>query len=339
VGRRILVTGAGGFVGRHLLQLLAREDPGDRLYAWYRPGTRAPTFSLGTDARDREEAVPVTWSGVDILDRHGVAAALIDASPDHVYHLAGRANVARSWADPAGALEVNVAGTHVLLEQLWRHRIAARVLIPSSGTVYAPSGDPLTEDAPVAPASPYALSKLAQEMLGQRVVADDGQDVVIVRAFNHVGPGQDPSYFAPAFARQLAAIEGGTAPRVLRVGNLDAQRDLTDVRDTVQAYRLLLERGTAGRVYNVCTGVARRVGDVLDRLIANCRVEVRVEVDAALLRPNDVPRVLGSFARLQAETGWTPQIPLDRTLADLLAAERLKVEERSDPRPTPIIEG
>lgn len=309
--RRVLVTGGNGFVGRHLLAHLLREQPGATVHAWQRePATEVPP--------PRELAAGVSWATVELVDRAGVREALAAARPDEIYHLAGVSHVGWSWTNTAATLEVNVVGTHILLDELRRLQLDARVLVTGSATIYAAREEALTEEHVLAPANPYALSKLAQELLALRACRDDRQQVLVVRAFNHIGPGQDPSFFAPGFARQLATIEAGQAPPVLRVGNLDARRDLTDVRDTVRAYRALMQRGQPGRPYNVCSGRAAKVGDVLGALSACCRVPVRVEVDPARLRPNDTPLILGSFARLQADTGWTPLIPFEETLRDVM---------------------
>jgi GDP-4-dehydro-6-deoxy-D-mannose reductase len=191
------------------------------------------------------------------------------------------------------------------------------VIIPSSAMVYAPADRALAEDDPLIPRSPYALSKLAQEMEGIRAIGD-GLGVTIARAFNHMGPRQDPHFAASGFARRIADIEAGRWEPEIAVGNLDAQRDLTDVRDTIRAYTSILERGIPGRPYNVCSGRAITIREVLDRLLARARVPVRIRVDQARLRPNDVPLMLGNPARIQAELGWSPDIPLDQTLDDLL---------------------
>ena len=190
-------------------------------------------------------------------------------------------------------------------------------MIPGSAMVYAAADRALTEDDPLVPRSPYALSKLAQEMEGVRANRD-GLHVTIARAFNHMGPRQDPFFAASGFARRIADIEAGRWEPEIAVGNLDARRDLTDVRDTIRAYRLILERGTPGRPYNVCSGRAITIRELLDLLLARARVPIRVRVDPARLRPNDVPLLLGDPTRIQAELGWQPEIPLDRTLDDLL---------------------
>jgi GDP-4-dehydro-6-deoxy-D-mannose reductase len=283
----ILVTGAGGFAGSHLLQRL--------------PG------AIGWTRRD-----------VDLLDRDGVRRRIRELVPSAVYHCAGAPHVAHSWADTTRPLASNVLATHYLLDALRRTGRPCRILIPGSGYIYKPSADVLTEDHPLHPANPYALSKLAQEQLGMRAAAEDGLDIVLTRSFNHTGPGQQPSFAAPGFARQLARIEAGLDPPVIYVGNLDAKRDLTDVRDTVRAYEVLMDRGRAATPYNVCSGVAHSIGDVLDGLRARVRVPVRIEVDASRLRPQDTPTIVGSCARLQADTGWRPEITFDRMLDDLL---------------------
>ena len=298
----ILVTGAAGFVGGHLLDLL-----GTGVVAWHRAGGRPPATSRAG----------ITWQAIDLLDPAAVHRAIADVGPTTVYHCAGAAHVGMSWGDTARTLAINVRGTHNLLEGLRRAGLKARVVIPGSAMVYAAADRALTEDDPLVPRSPYALSKLAQEMEGVRANLD-GLHVTIARAFNHMGPRQDPFFAASGFARRIADIEAGRWEPEIAVGNLDARRDLTDVRDTIRAYRLILERGTPGRPYNVCSGRAITIRELLDRLLARARVPIRVRVDAARLRPNDVPLLLGDPTRIQTELGWQPEIPLDRTLDDLL---------------------
>jgi GDP-4-dehydro-6-deoxy-D-mannose reductase len=211
-----------------------------------------------------------------------------------------------------------VRGTHHLLEALRQAAVPARVVIPSSALVYATAEKAFVEDDPLVPSSPYALSKLAQELEGMRA-AGDGLHVTIARAFNHTGPRQDPFFAASGFARRIADIEAGRWPeREIAVGNLDARRDLTDVRDTVRAYRLILEHGAVGRPYNVSSGRAITIRELLDRLLARARVPIRVRIDPTRYRPNDVPLLLGDPTRIQTELGWLPEISLDRTLDDLL---------------------
>ena len=301
----VLVTGASGFAGSHLLDLLTRE--GISPIGWHRPGHPAPSG-----------LARVRWLAVDLLDAATVDRAIADVRPAAVYHCAGAAHVGQSWDRARETFVTNVLGTHHLLRALAHAGLSARVLIPGSALVYRQADSALGEDAPIGPASPYALSKLAQEMLGVRAITEDGQIVLIARSFNHVGPRQEPSFAASSFARQIARIEAKMAEPVIEVGNLDARRDLTDVRDTVRAYHAILQRGRPGVAYNVCSGRAFAIGDVLERLVALSRVPVEIRVDAARYRRQDLPLLLGDPARIVRDLGWTPQIPLEQSLSDLL---------------------
>jgi GDP-4-dehydro-6-deoxy-D-mannose reductase len=255
---------------------------------------------------------------VDILDEDGVRHAIADMRPTVIYHCAGVARTAESWGEAATTLETNVLGTHYLFQAIVAAHLTTRVLVPGSALVYRPSDHRLAEDAPLGPQNPYATSKLAQELLGARVAREDVVPVFLTRSFNHLGPRQDPSFAAPSFARQVARIEAHLDEPVIHVGNLDARRDLTDVRDVVRAYRAIVERGRPGRVYNVCSGRAYPISEILQRLVVLARVRVQIQPDAARLRPNDVPLVLGSADRIREEVGWTPAIPIEQTLGDLL---------------------
>ena len=296
-----LVTGATGFAGGYLVARLLEQ--GGSVSAWARRGGTPPPSADG-----------VTWRAVDLLDRAAVREALAAARPSIIYHCAGFADVHEAWRAPARAMRVNAIGTHYLLEAAREIALPCRVLVTGSAMVYRPSAEPLTEDSPIGPAGPYALSKLAQEM----TAAASPLPVVIVRPFNHAGPRQSPAYSTSAFAQQLAEIEAGSRQAVLRVGNLDARRDITDVRDTVRAYEALAERGRTHLPYNVCSGRAHTMRDLLDILLSLSRVRVRVEVDASRLRPSDNPVIAGNHDRLTRDTGWQPEIPIEQTLADLL---------------------
>jgi GDP-4-dehydro-6-deoxy-D-mannose reductase len=256
----------------------------------------------------------VTWTAVDLLDRSAVRDALSAARPSVIYHCAGLADLQDAWRAPARALQVNVLGTHNLFEAARDLGLSCGVLVTGSAQIYRPRMSAVGEDDPIAPANPYGVSKLAQEM----VAAAASVPAWLVRPFNHAGPRQSPSYATSAFAKQIADIEAGRREAVLHVGNLDAQRDITDVRDTVRAYRTLVESGHPNRPYNVCSGRAYSMRALLDILLSLARVRVRVEVDPARLRPSDNPLVLGRHDRLTADTGWTPVIPIEQTLADLL---------------------
>jgi GDP-4-dehydro-6-deoxy-D-mannose reductase len=243
-----------------------------------------------------------------------VRDALAAARPSLIYHCAGLADLQDAWRAPARALRVNVLGTHNLLEAARELGLACGVLVTGSAQVYRARVDAITEDDAIGPENPYGVSKLAQEM----TAAASPLPVWLVRPFNHAGPRQSPAYATSAFAQQIADIEAGRRDAVLQVGNLDAQRDVTDVRDTVRAYQALTDAGQTRRPYNVCSGRAYSMRHLLDVLLSLARVRVRVTVDPARLRPSDNPVFLGSHERLTADTGWVPVIPIEQTLADLL---------------------
>jgi GDP-4-dehydro-6-deoxy-D-mannose reductase len=299
----VLITGAAGFAGSHLAELLASTTS---LVCWSRE-TPAPSL------------VPTAhWQQIDLLDRDHVRAAVNALRPAQIYHLAGVPHVGGSWDATAPTFAGNVLATHYLFDALRRAGVRARVLVTASAAVYAPSDEPIAEDSAIAPGSPYALSKLAQELLARRAPVEDGLDVVVARAFNHTGPRQAPAFAAPSFARQIAKIERGEQPPVIRAGNLSPRRDLSDVRDVVRAYTALMAGGASGTVYNVGSGVGRPIGDILHALVARARVTVSVETDPSLLRPNDTAALVGDCTRLRRDTGWTPAIGFDQMLDDLL---------------------
>ena len=314
----VLVTGAAGFVGQHLLGALAPAGP---VVGWYRPGTDHP-------------AVPgVTWASVELLDRAAVDAAVAAARPSAIYHLAGVAHVGDSWAHAEETFAGNVVGTSNLFDAMHAAGHRCRVLVTGSATIYEPSTEALTEDSPIAPNTPYGTSKLAQEMVALAAWTGRGIPTLVTRSFNHIGPGQSPAFAASGFARQLARIEAGLAPPVLSVGNLEAQRDISDVRDTVNAYVALMHAGRAGHCYNVCAGRTISIRQVLDGLVARVSLPVTVTVDPARMRPADTPVVLGSHAKLTADTGWTPSHALDDTLDALVAYWRGVVRAESGQSP------
>jgi GDP-4-dehydro-6-deoxy-D-mannose reductase len=289
----VLVTGAGGFVGTHLSELL-----GDEVFA--------------------VEA--------DVMDAEAVADAVKRARPRAVVHLAALSWVPQSWREPARVWEVNVVGTVNVLEAVRRGQPRARVLFASTGEVYGRADRlPAPEDTPVAPVSPYAASKAAAEIAcGQ--AREAGLDVVVARAFQHEGPGRDERFAVGSWARQLAELEleGGGA---LRVGNLDVERDITDVRDVCRAYQMLLGPSVEGGTYNVASGRSVPLQDVLDLLVQLARCPVKIEPDPERLRPMDIPVLSGEASRLQRATGWRPELPLEQTLADMLDDARRTVRQ------------
>jgi len=297
----VLVTGAAGFAGSHLLDLLEASP----LTAW---GHRA----VAADHDQRAQ-----WRVVDILDAAAVDREIASSTPDLIYHCAGVAQAGSAWDRTGATFAVNVRGLNNLLTAVERHAPRARVVAISSALIYRQSPDVLTEDSVLGPAGPYAVSKLAQEMLAASAAAR-GLDVVIARPFNHIGPRQSADFVASSVARQVALIERGQLPPTLQVGNLAAQRDFTDVRDVVRAYIAIAEHAAAGEVFNICSGHAVAIHDLVHGLVARSRVPIEVVVDPSRFRPVDVPVVVGSADRLQQRTGWTARIPLDQTLDDLL---------------------
>ena len=304
MSRPTLVTGAAGFAGSHVLDLLGAR--GLAVVGWQRPGSDLPAGNRS-----------ITWQAVDLLDRTAVREAIQRLQPQAVYHCAGAAHVGQAWDAARQTLATNVLGTHHVVEALRDFCPDAHLLNTSSALVYRPTGDPLGEDHPLVPASPYGLSKLAQELVGRG--NPSGPFVHIARPFNHFGPRQNPSFAGSGFARTIALIEAGRMRPEIQVGNLEPLRDLTDVRDTVRAYQLILERGTPGRPYNVCSGRPMKIGHLLDMMLKRARISIRVVVDPARYRPNDLPVVQGNPARIREELGWTPRISIEQTIEDVLA--------------------
>ena len=299
---RALITGASGFAGRHLLAHLAAQ--GDEVIA--------------SDRRD---------GGPDLLDGPAWQALLATVRPDAVYHLAAQASVAASWQDPVGTLRANAEGTlNVLLA--CRDAEVGRVLMVSSSDVYGAAaagvgGSFLVESTPLQPVTPYAASKAAAEQLALQAWLGWGVQVVRVRPFNHLGPGQDERFVAGALAARVVTAERGNGEVV--VGNLEAVRDFTDVRDVVRAYRAALHQGVPGEVYQICSGRGVAIAELADILVGLALHPVRLVADPGLLRPVDVPVLVGDAARLRACTGWVPTIELAATLAELLADFRARI--------------
>jgi len=313
-GRTVLVTGASGFVGPHLAAAL------------HGGGARV----VGLAAGSAPEAPLDGWHDADLLDADALALAVAATAPRAVIHLAGQSSAARSFEQPVETFRLNVTGTWNLLEAVRRHAPAARTLVVGSGEAYGPQpeGSRVAEDMPFRPVSPYALSKAAADALAELHGATHGLEIVRTRSFGHTGPGQDARFVVPAFARQIAAIEHGEAEPVLRVGNLEVTRDLTDARDVARAYVLLLERGRAGEAYNVCRGEGVRLAEVARALVARARRPIRIEVDPTRLRPADVPWLVGDGGKLEHDTGWRPEIALERTLEEVLEQWRGRTEGR-----------
>jgi GDP-4-dehydro-6-deoxy-D-mannose reductase len=315
---RLLVTGAGGFVGGHLVDYLHAEQPEVEVH-----GVVIPHGSVSWRAASGARVLEA-----DLNDPLAAAAVVEEVRPDRIIHLAGQSSVHLSWLDPAGTLRTNVLGIVHVLDAARERGLRPDVLVVGSAEEYgkvAPEEVPIREDAPLRPASPYAVSKVAQGALALLYGPAGGMRVVLTRTFHHTGPGRGEAFAESSFARQLAEIEAGLRPPVLKVGNLEAVRDFADVRDVVRAYWMLLEKGEGGTAYNVCSGRGRTIRDLLDTLLAASRARVEVRVDPARLRPSDVPTQVGDPSRLRAATGWEPRTPLERTLADLLDDWRARV--------------
>ena len=309
---RVLVTGASGFVGRHALAAL--HDAGHETIACGGPHDGPPFVPL------------------NIVDADAVRRSIASVCPDAIVHLAGQAFVPQSVADPLPTLAVNAAGTAHVLEAVRAYALSSgakvRTLVVSSADVYgvqSPERMPLAESTPVRPGSPYAASKAAAESYALAWARAYELDVVVARPFNHIGPGQDQRFAVATFARQLAAIAAG-APPVMHVGNLEAQRDFLDVRDVVRAYVALLANARSGEVYNICSGQAVPIREVLRQLITIARTPVEVRDDPARMRRSDLPVLVGDASKLRAETQWTPSFSLGTSLRDIYADAQLRTE-------------
>lgn len=296
---RAYVSGSQGFVGRWLVAHL----------------------------RDQGDLVVEAHPGLDITDGPSVGDALAEAQAEAVYHLAAFTHVGDSWDAPDEVMRVNALGTLHVLEAARRCSPPPRVLLISSSEVYGrarPEELPLGEDSPLRPVSPYAASKVAAEFLGVQAHLAHGLPVVRARPFNHVGPGQAPTFAVAALARRILDAERD-GQEAIKVGNLAARRDFTDVRDVVRAYRRLIEVGRPGEVYNVCSGRDVAIETVAGRLLTLAGADLRLERDPALDRPADVPVLRGDASRLRGATGWRPEIDLDTTLVDVLRQTRAAV--------------
>lgn len=290
---RSLITGGRGFVGTWLAEYLREQG---------------------------DEVVAIDYE-VDVTDPVALLEAVTAAAPDAIYHLAALTHVGDSWKDPLQVLQVNVIGTAALLAAARQCGTDPRVLVTSSAEVYGavtdPSLMPLDELTPTAPLTPYAASKLAAEALIGQAFRGHGQEVIVVRPFNHIGPGQTPNFAVPALAKRIVEADG-RGDSSISVGNLAARRDFTDVRDVVKAYRMLIDSGTPGEVYNVCSGHDVAIEEIATTLLRLAGTSLEFKTDPALTRPVEVPVLRGDPTRLQHATGWKPEIPLDQTLADVL---------------------
>jgi GDP-4-dehydro-6-deoxy-D-mannose reductase len=316
--RTSLITGAAGFAGQHLVRELLAS--GYQVVGGTLDGTPPPSGVLNASETER-----VRWVALDITCDEQLRSVLADTRPHRVFHLAAQSSVGFSFSDVLGTWTANATGTLRLLCTLAESADPPRLLFVSSSEVYGAVPEheqPIGESRPLAPANPYGASKAAAEIVVRQMGATSGLHVVVARSFNHTGPGQSTRFSLPNWAEQLAALSGGATEPVLQVGNLEARRDLLDVRDVVRAYRILIERGERGGVYNVCRGEAHRLRDVVEAMVEVSASGARIQVDPERLRPVDTPLILGDPRRIRS-LGWTPEIELRQTLTDLLAATAL----------------
>ena len=303
---RSLIIGGAGFVGEYLAKHLAAL--GQEVFVTKIPAQQ--TAPAGTAVYD-----------LDILEQDRILEVLQEIQPDAVFHLAAQSSVAVSWSNPQMTADINIKGSINLLEVLRRYEKHPRVLLVGSGEEYGQirlQETPVCEENPLRPGNLYAVTKACQNMVGRIYAQAYGMDLIMVRPFNHIGPNQSPVFVAADFCLQAAQIEMGKKEPVIRVGNLSARRDFTDVRDVVRAYALLAEKGLAGETYNIGSGHAVAIREILTMILEQSAAQIRVEVDEKKLRPVDVPVMEADISKLQEATGWEPQIRLEQTVGDML---------------------
>lgn len=317
---KALITGISGFVGTHLTQYLLDHTD------WQIAGTVFGPYGSIKPWWDRLEIYPAELSRLAV-----VVFILEQVQPDYVFHLAAQPMVSLSHRDPWGTLENNIRMQLNILQALVElEMLDTRVLVVGSSEVYGPVKPeelPIRETQPFRPTNPYAVSKIAQDMLGLQYYLTYGIQAIRTRPFNHIGPGQRPGFVVPDFAYQIAVIEAGQSPPVMRVGNLTARRDFTDVRDVVRAYHLLMAQGEPGQVYNIGSGQSHAIQEILNVLLNKSEAKITIEPDPARMRPSDVPDVVCDADRLRRQTGWQPTIPFEQSLADVLDYWRERVQQ------------
>jgi GDP-4-dehydro-6-deoxy-D-mannose reductase len=316
---RALITGITGFAGGHLAQALLER--GDEVFGVAR--------ELGYSLDNLNQKVISIIS--EIRDPLVVDKLLEDIQPEAIYHLAAQAFVPMAWANPWTTFENNIRPQLNILEAMVRQKSKARLLVVASNEVYGRVQRyelPVKEDTPFRPNNPYGVSKVAQDMLGLQYFLSHGLDVLRVRAFNHIGPRQSPAFVAASFAKQIAEIEAGLIEPILHVGNLEAERDFTDVKDVVRAYALLMLHGEAGEVYNVGTGEAHSIQTVLEILLSYSDTVIQIEPDLNRMRPSDVPMIYADNSKLRAKTGWAPTCKFEDSLRQVLEYWREEVKKQ-----------
>lgn len=309
---RVLVTGVTGFAGSHLVDAMLGM-PGVEIHGLYR--WRSPLENI------QHVLARIRLYECDLRDAFSVRDMIEEIRPDRIFHLAAQSFVPTSWTAPTESITTNILGQLNLLEAVRKIGIRPAIQLACSSEEYGLAYEhelPIKEENPLRPLSPYAVSKVGQDMLGYQYFMSYRMPIIRTRGFNHEGPRRPPVFVISDFALQVAAIERGERPPVLRVGNLEAQRDFTDVRDMVRAYWLALEKGRPGEVYNICSGQSRSIREVVDLLLGMTSAKIKVEEDPRRLRPSDVPVLRGDCSKFIRETGWQIEIPFERTVEDLL---------------------
>ncbi len=320
---RVLITGITGFAGSHLAEHFLADHPGVEVFGTYRWRSR----------RENIEAIEsrIRLLECDLSDMTAVRNALSVSRPDAIYHLAAQSFVPSSWVSPLQTLTDNISGQTNIFEAVRSLGLDPAIQIACSSEEYGlvlPDEVPIRETNPLRPLSPYAVSKVTQDFLAYQYFMSYGIRAIRTRGFNHTGPRRGEVFVTSNFSKQVATIEAGLAPPVIKVGNLDAVRDFTDVRDMVRGYVLATEKGKPGEVYNLASGRAITIRAMLDKLIAMAKVEVKVETDPSRLRPSDVEVLIGDYSKFHADTGWEPKIPFDQTLEDLLNYWRQRIARK-----------
>ncbi|MBT3363055.1 MAG: GDP-mannose 4,6-dehydratase [Chloroflexi bacterium] len=315
---RVLITGITGFVGSHLAEYVLAKNA----EVWGSIRWRSATNNID-HIKDELRLVEC-----DMRDLSSVNHLIAEAKPDYIFHLAAQSFVPTSWHAPHETLTTNIIGQLNLQEAIRSTKIEPMMQIAGSSEEYGmvyPDETPIKETNPLRPLSPYGVSKVAQDLLAYQYVQSFGLKIVRTRAFNHTGPRRGDVFVVSDFARQIALIESGKKAPLMEVGNLDAIRDFSDVRDVVSAYWLSLEKGEPGEVYNICAGKGWTIKEMLDMLLAMSNKDIKVEQKADRYRPSDVPILLGDNTKFREKTGWEPKIPFEQTLADILSYWRARV--------------
>lgn len=312
--KKILITGITGFAGQYLAELLLKDTDVEIHGTYHSEEGRS---RLGGDLLDK-----VTLHQADLTVKTDVEKIVSESSPMEVYHLAAQTSPSESMKDPAATLTTNTLAELYLFEALKNQkRSETRIVAVASAEVYGavnPNDLPIDENTPLRPTTPYAVSKITQDYLALQYFLGHKMKIIRARPFNHIGPRQQAKFVLPMFAKQVAEIDKGLKDPVVKVGNLKARKDFTDVRDIVRAYVLLMEKGEAGEVYNIGSGKSVAVQEMLDKLLSLTDKKINVEIDQALYRPLDTPDMFCDFTKLREQTGWEPEIPLETTLRDTL---------------------